>query len=368
VFWRVSWERLRSGASFVFLLALPPFPRANPLPFTYSSDELRQQNSTLAQHLETASAQATQLQSRHAAITDGTSAEGASADADTIEAITASHNSSVEQLREVIRYLRREKDIIDLQFDFSKQEAARLKQQLEFTSRNLEEARQTVQEVRRFFLPSLSPSFADSSVIEQERQKAGDSLTSAASHTELLESIHTAKLLRESNQTLRDENEANLRKVSSLNSQVRTLQAEISPLREQVRTLEADVESKKHNIKLLEEDNERWKTRNQTILAKYERIDPEELQVLKSEVEKVQAQLAAVEQEKEDLGRQLEEKTNLVRPLLSCVSLSPRVDLDRLCTGRVDAHQLAERSRALQSSPNSSPNDSRRAQRPSEVG
>jgi len=83
-------------------------------------------------------------------VSDGAAAagEGTGADADTIEAITASHNASVEQLREVIRYLRREKDIIDLQLEFSKQEATRLKQQLDFTSRSLEEARQALQEVR----------------------------------------------------------------------------------------------------------------------------------------------------------------------------------------------------------------------------
>ncbi|GAA5926646.1 Mlp1p [Sporobolomyces koalae] len=252
------------------------------------AEELKEQNSTLAQHLETATAQASQLQSRHAAIAAGTSADGAVADADAVDSISASHAASVEQLREVIRYLRREKEIIDLQFDYSKQEAARLRQQLEYTERGLTETRQALTE---------------------ERQKAGESLASSAQHTELLESIHTAKLLRESNQTLRDENEANIRKVTSLDSQLRQAQAEIEPLREQVRVLQAEVEAKQNNMRLLEEDNERWKTRNQTILAKYERIDPEELQVLKNEVERVQAILTSVEVEKADLAKQIEEKT-----------------------------------------------------------
>lgn len=116
--------------------------------YCHRSDELKEQNATLAQHLEAASAQAVQLQARSAPAPDGIAGEGR-ADAESIEAVTASHSSSVEQLREVIRYLRREKDIIDLQLDFSKQEATRLRQQLDFTSRSLEEARQTLQEVRR---------------------------------------------------------------------------------------------------------------------------------------------------------------------------------------------------------------------------
>ncbi|GAA6015704.1 hypothetical protein JCM11491_002452 [Sporobolomyces phaffii] len=252
------------------------------------AEELKEQNATLAQHLETATAQASQLHARHAAIAAGTSPEGGVADSDAVESITASHAASVEQLREVIRYLRREKEIIDLQFDYSKQEAARLRQQLDFTERSLTEARQALTE---------------------ERQKAGDSVASSAQHADLLESIHTAKLLRESNQTLRDENEANVRKVASLDTQLRQAHAEIEPLKEQVRVLQAEVESKQNNMRLLEEDNERWKTRNQTILAKYERIDPEELQVLKNEVDKVQATLAAVEVEKAELAKQIEEKT-----------------------------------------------------------
>jgi nucleoprotein TPR len=162
-------------------------------------------------------------------------------------------------------------------------------------------------------LPSVlnvSSQRIDDGACPQERQKSGDTTASSAQHAELLERIHTAKLLRESNQTLRDENESSLRKITQLDTRLRQSLAELDPLKEQVQTLHAEVESKDHNIKLLEEDNERWKNRNQTILAKYERIDPEELHVLKSEVEEVKARLVEVEREKEI---QLEEQTKLVR-------------------------------------------------------
>lgn len=234
-----------------------------------------------------------------------------------------------------------------MQFDYSKQEAARLRQQLEYTERGLTETRQALTE---------------------ERQKAGESLASSAQHTELLESIHTAKLLRESNQTLRDENEANIRKVTSLDSQLRQAQAEIEPLREQVRVLQAEVEAKQNNMRLLEEDNERWKTRNQTILAKYERIDPEELQVLKNEVERVQAILTSVEVEKADLAKQIEEKTAFVGARGSSIRRDPSYTDVSGGTGRIDATELAERSRPIQGAPDPSPKHSRRAQRPYERG
>lgn len=146
----------------------------------------------------------------------------------------------------------------------------------------------------------------------QERSRSGDDAASTAQHAELLERIHTAKLLRESNSTLREENESNLRKAALLDTRLREALAELTPLKEQVQTIAAVVENKDHHLKLLEEDNDRWKNRNQQILAKYERIDPEELQALKDEVEKLRAVLSTVEAEKETAAALLTEKTNLV--------------------------------------------------------
>lgn len=134
----------------------------------------------------------------------------------------------------------------------------------------------------------------------QERLKVGEANVSSAQHAELLERIHTAKLLRESNQTLRDENEANLRKATQLDVRLQQALAELDPLKEKVHALMAEIESKDNNLRLLEEDNERWKVRNQTILSNYERIDPEELQSLQDEVAALKVQLATVEAQKDD--------------------------------------------------------------------
>lgn len=74
----------------------------------------------------------------------------------------------------------------------------------------------------------------------------------------------------------------------------------------------------------MQEDNDRWKVRNQSILAKYERIDPEELQVLKDEVETlrvvkteidaVKTQLAQAETAKVEAAEQAAEANRAVRP------------------------------------------------------
>lgn len=262
----------------------------------------------LHEHLETFSTRAAQIQARQT-----TSADGAETgtDADAAASITAAHDSSVEQLRQVIHYLRSEKDIVDFQLELSKQEATRLKTQLEFTSRNLDEARQALTEVGHFIQAWMLERLL-TLLARQERAKSGETAALSAQHAELLERIHTAKLLRESNQTLRDENENHLRKIGQLEARLREASAELEPLKEQVQTLRAEVDAKEHNVKLLEEDNERWKTRNQTILAKYERIDPEDLQVLRQEVDALKKQLEEKETQRADLETQVAEQTKLV--------------------------------------------------------
>lgn len=103
-----------------------------------------------------------------------------------------------------------------------------------------------------------------------------------------------------------------MRKVATLDGRLRAALAQLDPLREQVQTLQAEVESKEHNLKLLEEDNDRWKNRNQQILSKYERIDPEELQVLKDEIETIKEFLAAMEKERDTALVRVAEEAKLV--------------------------------------------------------
>lgn len=100
-------------------------------------DDLNTQNVVLHEHLETFGTQAAKIQAQDA--TDTTDSSTTLSESTSTESTT--------QLREVIRYLRREKEIVDLQLEFGKQEAARLRQQLEFANRNLEESRQALVEV-----------------------------------------------------------------------------------------------------------------------------------------------------------------------------------------------------------------------------
>ena len=81
-----------------------------------------------------------------------------------------------------------------------------------------------------------------------------------------------------------------MKKARSLTEELRVLQQQLQPLHENQARLQSELVTKDMQIRLLEEDNARWKSRNEQVLAKYERIDPAELQALKDEVESLRKQ------------------------------------------------------------------------------
>ncbi len=95
------------------------------------------QNGILHQHLESVSSQAAKI--RQAAESSASTSYVAEAgdDADT----------KLSELRSVVAYLRKEKEIVDLQLELSKQENTRLRSQVEHLSSTLEETRKTLSEV-----------------------------------------------------------------------------------------------------------------------------------------------------------------------------------------------------------------------------
>ncbi|KAJ9299795.1 hypothetical protein DTO271G3_2679 [Paecilomyces variotii] len=132
-------------------------------------------------------------------------------------------SSNLEGLQEVIKYLRREKEIVDSQLD-----ETRLK-------------------------------------LEQQRRAAADSDHNALSHNKLMETLNELNLFQKS-------------------ARVDELVQQMEPLETRIRELENVVEIKDGEIKLLQEDRDRWQQRTQNILQKYDRVDPAEMEALKEKL------------------------------------------------------------------------------------
>ncbi|KAK5118837.1 hypothetical protein LTR62_000046 [Meristemomyces frigidus] len=182
--------------------------------------------------------------------------------------------SSDGNLQEVIRYLRREKEIVDVQYELSMQEAKRLQQQLEYANGQLESVRQ---------------SLAD------ERRAGAEKEATESSTNRLQQTINELNLYRESATTLRNEARMAREKLGSKAAELERMAAQLEPLQIRVGELEGDVEGKDGEIKLLQSDRDHWRERTQNIISKYDRVDPAELESIKTQLQSAQAEKQRLE-------------------------------------------------------------------------
>ena len=103
-----------------------------------SCKDLGAQNTLLYQHLDSVSSQAARIRQVADSATENTNG-----DAD----VGGDVDARSSELRSVVAYLRKEKEIVDLQLELSKQENVRFKSQLDHLSQSLQEVRKTLSEV-----------------------------------------------------------------------------------------------------------------------------------------------------------------------------------------------------------------------------
>ncbi|KAG0359739.1 hypothetical protein BGX24_005725, partial [Mortierella sp. AD032] len=232
--------------------------------------ELKDQNDKLHRHLEDVSAQALSIQQRaNAQLSAVETGEGTSATEGEAGAKTLEHQ--LAELRDVIRYVRREKEILECQHELNLQESRRLKQQLDQTNKSLEETR---------------------ALLSEERNLQQEAIVSKELRERLTEKANQLSIIRDSNTLLRAENQKLLRQVSALEENGRRLASKIGPLNARVNEVEAEIELRKEEQKQIGEDRDRWRTRAVEIMAKHDRIDPTEFQELKDANEKFKVEAA----------------------------------------------------------------------------
>ena len=235
-------------------------------------ENLNTQNNHLHQQLETISAQISSLQKR----VTTSDAENFSGDAPT---------SRLENLQEVIKYLRREKEIVDVQLELSAQEAKRLKQQLDYTQSQLDESRLR---------------------LNKQRRMEEDSERSTLTHNKLMETLNELNTFRESSVTLRNETRQSQAALALKSKEVEELLAKVEPLQAEIVELENEKETQEGEVTLLKEDRDRWQQRTQNILQKYDRVDPAELEALKEQIKSLETERAELLSAKQTLQEQLD--------------------------------------------------------------
>ncbi|KAI1806249.1 hypothetical protein F4811DRAFT_511209 [Daldinia bambusicola] len=238
-------------------------------------DDANAQNKLLHQQLEDVTKQVSALQ------------QSRTSNDESLEAIaTQPSGSDADKFRELSNYLRREKDILEVQYDLKVQEAKRLQQQLEYAQSQLDEARLK---------------------LEQERRSQGDSDRSSMAHKDLMSKLEELNLFRESSAALRAEARQAQAQLAEKAARISELESTIQPLEAQIEELQSQQAFREAEMKQLHEDRDRWQKRTEDILSKHGRTDPAEVEELKQTVAKLESEKNALQEAEAPLRQRIQE-------------------------------------------------------------
>ena len=168
---------------------------------------------------------------------------------------------SEDQLRELIRHIRRDKEIVETKFELAESERIRLSETCQSYESDLNETRTAL-------------------AGEQEALRA--QADTVAQHTQLLEKVNTLNLLQESNRVLREDKDKFEKKSSSLSAQLKEKVEELFAVKESNKTLSSQKETLLAEKTALKNEVARWQARVNQLLEVYDKMDPEEFKELKT--------------------------------------------------------------------------------------
>ncbi|XP_072547531.1 nucleoprotein TPR [Salminus brasiliensis] len=259
-------------------------------------DDLQKQNSMLHEQMESLSAKMAATVQQQAVRESGLNV---SLDED---------GKTHEQILEILRYVRREKEIAEAQFEVAQVETQRYKQRMEHMEKEIKELQ-------------------DSLTSERDKlQLTAKTMAQQEDKLKRLESVNTLtetnKMLKEEKNRLEQELHQNLAKVRKLETDMRPLQESNAELSEKNGMLQAEK-------RLLEDDVKRWKNRAQQLVSQQKDSDQEENKKLQAERE---SHLKRIQQLTEETAKL---KSELARANASASSVQSQVQNLRESAGKL---------------------------------
>lgn len=187
--------------------------------------------------------------------------------------IAEEDGKSSDQLLQIIKYLRKEKDIAVAKFDILRSENARLKSELNLIQKKLDET--------QLALNSKHISESDTGSLN------------SAKHEELLRKVETLNAITDSNRILREERDGLAVKVKALSSRVTKVEDELIPLQEKNRELTAKSETVGIENVSLRTEATRWRQRANALVERSNKNSPDDWKRLQGERENLAKMLQA---------------------------------------------------------------------------
>uniref|UniRef100_A0A3Q3GMK6 Nucleoprotein TPR n=1 Tax=Labrus bergylta TaxID=56723 RepID=A0A3Q3GMK6_9LABR len=188
-------------------------------------------------------------------------------------------SKSQDQVLEILRFVRREKEIAESHFEIAQGESLRYRLRVEHLERELKELQ-------------------DSLSAAEERMQVAIKTTNYGS--QLMKKTETMSVLLETNKMLREEKDKLERELQQTQTKVQKLESDSIPLQQANSELSEKSGVLQAEKKILEEEIKRWKARAQHLVSQQKDSDPEEYKRLHSEKE---AHLKRVQQLTEENTR-----------------------------------------------------------------
>ncbi|TNN35649.1 Nucleoprotein TPR [Liparis tanakae] len=215
---------------------------------------------------------------------------------------------SQDQVLEILRFVRREKEISESRFEVAQGESLRHRLRVEHLERELKEVQDSL------------------SAAKERMQVTAKTL---AQHDELMKKTETMSILMETNKMLREERDKMEQELHQTQAKVQKLESDIMPLQQANSELSEKSGMLQAEKKILEEEIKRWKARTQHLVSQQKDSDPEEYKRLHSEKEANLKRILQLTEESTRLKAEVARTNNLTTSLQSQMQNMSKITEER---------------------------------------
>ncbi|KAH8299523.1 hypothetical protein KR044_002301 [Drosophila immigrans] len=190
---------------------------------------------------------------------------------DVLNATGVDESKNSEQLLQIIKYVRKERDLLSAKLDILKAENARLVSEHTILQKKVDEL---------------------NGYLKQERSKSETDVVSANKHEAVLRKIETLNAITDSNRILREERNTLTKRVAELNERISSVEKELFPLQCSNKELSSKIEELNVENNSLRTEAIKWRQRANALVEKSNR-NPEEFKRLQTERENLAKMLTS---------------------------------------------------------------------------
>ena len=273
-------------------------------------------------------------------------------------ASVADSDAQVRQLREIVTFLKNEKEVATLELERCKQDNVALEEQLRHQqkiTKGLEErVKSLVQQLSEFSDQTAEGEEATLDITVSPdsgrpfftpiKKPTGRGVRTPPDSQQRPSAVDTQSILLESNKALRLEAQESARKLAEAEAKLEEVRAQLKPLQDRIEELTIQKEFAERECKVAQEENERWRKRNSMLIDKYRQVDVEvheqvllDKQLVESSLAATKEALEAETQRANGLTASLAEAQAIIKQLEQTLE-ETRAELSA-CMSKLDASQ-----------------------------